>query len=145
MSWNKDGPMRGRRSSLKVVLSEQDRTELEQVVRSTSVRAGVARRARIVLELVAGARLVEIAERTGVTEQVVRHWGRRYLKHRLEGIILNGAETTSPPPPATPASQFHRSRPPRDPLDADKYRLCFPRPPAYPSRSYPLAPASRYR
>lgn len=78
--------MRGRRSSLKIVLSEQDREELEHLVRSTSVRAGVARRARIVLELAAGARLVEIAEWTGVTEQVVRHWGRRYLKHRLEGL-----------------------------------------------------------
>lgn len=78
--------MRGRKSSLKILLSEESRQELEHLVRSTSVRAGVARRARIVLELAAGARLVEIAERTGVTEQVVRYWGRRYLKHRLEGL-----------------------------------------------------------
>jgi plasmid stabilization system protein ParE len=78
--------MRGRKSSLKIVLSEENRRELEHVVRSTSVRAGVARRARIVLELAAGARLVEIAERTGVTEQVVRHWGRRYIKQGLDGL-----------------------------------------------------------
>ena len=81
--------MRGRRSSLKIVLSEESRRQLEHLVRSTSVLAGIARRARIVLELAAGARLVEIAERTGVTEQVVRSWGSSPLDdQRLGAGIL---------------------------------------------------------
>lgn len=92
--------MRGRRSSLQIVLSEQDRRELEHWVRSTSVRAGVARRARMVLELAAGARLVEIARQTGVTEQVVRFWGRRFLKHRLQG--LHDLPRTGRPPVFSP-------------------------------------------
>ena len=92
--------MRGRKSSLKIVLSEQDRQELEHLVRSTSVRAGVARRARIVLELAAGARLVEIARQTGVTEQVVRFWGRRFLEHGLEG--LHDLPRTGRPPVFSP-------------------------------------------
>lgn len=92
--------MRGRKSSLKIVLSEQDREQLEHLVRSTSVRAGVARRARIVLELAAGGRLVEIARQTGVTEQVVRFWGRRFLKQRLEG--LQDLSRTGRPPVFSP-------------------------------------------
>lgn len=92
--------MRGRKTLLKIVLSEEDRQELEHLIRSTSVRAGVARRARIVLELAAGARLVEIARQTGVTEQVVRYWGRRFLKRRLEG--LHDLPRTGRPPVFSP-------------------------------------------
>jgi hypothetical protein len=55
--WNKDVPMRGRKSSLKIVLSHSERTALEHVTRSTSVAAGLARRARIVLLVTDGAAL----------------------------------------------------------------------------------------
>ena len=106
--------MRGRKSLLKIVLSEQDGQELEHLVRSTSVRAGVARRARIVLELAAGARLVEIARQTGVTEQVVRFWGRRFLKQRLEGLH-DLPRTGRPPvfsPLAVPGENQTSSQPP---------------------------------
>ena len=98
--------MRGRRSSLKIVLSEHDRGELEHWVRSTSVRAGVARRARIVLELAAGTRLIEIARQTGVTEQVVRYWGRRFLKRGLEG--LHDLPRTGRPPVFSPRGRAAR-------------------------------------
>lgn len=98
--------MRGRRSSVKIVLSEQEREELEHLVRSTSVRAGMARRARIVLGLAEGLRLVEIAERTGVTEQVVRQWGRRFLKHRFAG--LQDLPRTGRPPAFSPCGGHAR-------------------------------------
>lgn len=78
--------MRGRKSSLKMVLSDAERTALEHVTRSTSVAAGLARRARIVLLVAEGVSLVETARRVGVMETVVRLWCRRFLERRLEGL-----------------------------------------------------------
>ena len=48
-----------------LVLREGDRSRLESLTRSSSVRAGVAQRARIVLLAADGLANAEIARRTG--------------------------------------------------------------------------------
>lgn len=78
--------MRGRKTSLVVVLSDSERNELESWLRSTTLRAGLVRRARIVLLCAAGHSLSEIARRVGITRKIVRRWIERFLKKRLAGL-----------------------------------------------------------
>ena len=78
--------MRGRRTSLRVVLTLEERNELERWLRCTTSPSGLARRARVILGLADGLPLVEVARLVGMTEKHVRKWTRRFLKRRLEGL-----------------------------------------------------------
>ncbi len=61
-----------------LALREGDRKKLNALVRSSSVRAGVAQRARIVLLAADGVPNVEIARRVGVSRPTVNAWRDRY-------------------------------------------------------------------
>ena len=61
-----------------LVLREGDRSRLERMVRSTSIRAGLAVRARIVLLAADGLPNAEIARRTGTSRPTVVDWRARY-------------------------------------------------------------------
>src|SRR3954465_12758580 len=61
-----------------LVLREGDRSRLESLTRSSSVRAGVAQRARIVLLAADGLPNAEIARRTGASRPAVVGWRARY-------------------------------------------------------------------
>jgi transposase len=61
-----------------LVLREGDRPRLEALIRSTSVRAGLASRARIVLLAAEGLPNAEIARRVGVSRVTVVDWRARY-------------------------------------------------------------------
>jgi transposase len=61
-----------------LVLREGDRSRLEALTRSTSVRAGLATRARIVLLAAEGLPNAEIARRTGTSRPTVVDWRARY-------------------------------------------------------------------
>jgi DNA-directed RNA polymerase sigma subunit (sigma70/sigma32) len=78
--------MRGRRTSLRVVLTLEERNELERWLRCTTTRSGLARRARAILGVADGLPLVEVARVVGLTEKHVRKWTTRFLKSRLEGL-----------------------------------------------------------
>jgi transposase len=69
-----------------LALREGDRAELERLMRSTSVRAGLAQRARIVLLAADGVGNTEIAERVGVARQTVLTWRARYRDRGLVGL-----------------------------------------------------------
>ena len=56
-----------------------DRELLESWMRSSSIRAGLAQRARIVLLAAAGVSNTEIAERVGVSRPTVIGWRNRYV------------------------------------------------------------------
>jgi len=68
-----------------VELRPDNRAVLESWQRSSSVPAGLARRARIVLLAAEGAGMGEIVERTGVSKPTVRLWRRRYEAEGLAG------------------------------------------------------------
>src|SRR3954465_8162604 len=61
-----------------LVLREGDRSRLEGLTRSSSVRAGLAQRARIVLLAAEGLPNAEIARRTGTSRPTVVDWRARY-------------------------------------------------------------------
>jgi len=77
---------RGRKSSLIILLSTERRTELEAWQRRTTLAAGLARRARMVLLRAEGHSLAEIARRVGVAVRVVTKWLQRYRQHGLHGL-----------------------------------------------------------
>ena len=63
-----------------------DRELLESWTRSSSIRAGLAQRARIVLLAADGVSNTEIAERVGVARQTVISWRERYTSSGMQGL-----------------------------------------------------------
>jgi hypothetical protein len=83
--------MRGRKTSLRVVLTAEGRSHLEQRLRSTTISLGLAWlglawRYRAILEVANGLSLVAVARSVDLTEKHVRKWVQRFLKDRLEGL-----------------------------------------------------------
>ena len=69
-----------------VQVPSRDRGELESWLRSPSIRAGLAQRARIVLLAADGVGTNEIASRVGVAKQTVITWKHRYAAEGLGGL-----------------------------------------------------------
>lgn len=91
---------RGRKSSLRVVLSPDERQTLERWQRSTTMAAGLARRGKILLLLAAGYSQSAVAQVVGVQRTVVRKWAKRFLTQRLDGLADapgRGAKGRFPP------------------------------------------------
>src|SRR5918995_2273155 len=85
-SWEEIAMARGRKSSLRMVLSPEERQPLDRWQRSTPLAAGLVRRGRIILLLAAGHSQSQVAEAVGVQRTVVRKWARRFLAERLNGL-----------------------------------------------------------
>ena len=69
-----------------VEVPPRDREVLASWVRSPSIRAGLAQRARIVLLAADGAGTNEIVRRTGVSKPTVIAWKRRYATEGIGGL-----------------------------------------------------------
>jgi transposase/transposase-like protein len=69
-----------------LLLRENDEAELARWTRSSSVSAGLAARARIVLIAAEGTANVQIAELVGVSRPTVDLWRNRYRDHGLAGL-----------------------------------------------------------
>lgn len=69
-----------------LALHDGDRARLEVLARSTSVRAGLAQRARIVLLAADGLANAEIARRTGSTRPTVLAWRNRYAAGGIDAL-----------------------------------------------------------
>src|SRR5512135_116793 len=82
----KEAPMRGRKTSLHVVLTAQESDQLERRLRCTTTSLGLARRCRAILGVADGLPLVEVARLVDSTEKHVRKWVQRFLKGRLDGL-----------------------------------------------------------
>ena len=78
--------MRGRKTSLRVVLTEEERSQLEQGLRSTTTPLGLARRYRTIVEVAGGTPLSHVARLVDLTEKHVRKWVQRFLAERLDGL-----------------------------------------------------------
>jgi transposase len=68
------------------MLREGDREELSRLTRSSSVRAGLAQRARIVLLAADGLSNTAIAELVGMSRPTVIGWRDRYLARGVGGL-----------------------------------------------------------
>lgn len=78
--------MRTGRPKEPIVLSEEERARLNGIANSRSLPHGLARRARIVLLSADGVPNGAIAERVGISPQMVCKWRKRYLRQGLPGL-----------------------------------------------------------
>ena len=76
----------GRHTQLQVDLTAEDRSVLESLQRSTTVKAGVARRARIVLLRAEGQSVTSISRTVGLARLFVYKWVERYNRQGVAGL-----------------------------------------------------------
>jgi transposase len=74
------------RPAAALALRAGDREELARLIRSSSARAGLVQRARIVMLAAEGVSNTEIAARLEVTRQTVVTWRARYLRSGIAGL-----------------------------------------------------------
>jgi transposase len=79
--------MRTGRPKVKVILSNDEREQLERWSRRPKTAQALAQRARIVLACAEGDSNDDIAGRLKITAQTVGKWRRRFLAQRLEGLL----------------------------------------------------------
>jgi len=73
--------------AVSVVLSDEERKQLEAWARRPKSAQALAMRSRIVLAGAEGLRNTEIAERFGITRAMVGKWRRRFATERLDGLL----------------------------------------------------------
>ncbi len=66
-------------------LPPQDLNRLQQIVRTTTLSAGLVRRARVLLLLAEGVSLRQIQAQTGMSPRRTLHWKKSWLKQGLDG------------------------------------------------------------
>ena len=77
---------RGRKTTLTIQLTPDERRTLTAWQRSTTIRAGRARRGRIILQLADGVSITQIATTVGISRRFVYKWVGRFLDHGLSGL-----------------------------------------------------------
>ena len=83
-----------------VQVSEEDRCELERIVRAVSSEVRMVARARIVLGAAEGLTAEQIGERVGCSRPTVNKWRGRYARAGIEGLAdapRSGAPLTHGP------------------------------------------------
>lgn len=75
-----------RKTKLIIELTEEERSELEAWQRSTTIRAGLAKRGRVVLLCADQTPLARIAVLVGMRRQHVEKWVRRFLHGRIGSL-----------------------------------------------------------
>ncbi len=78
---------RGRKTALTIRLTPAQRQTLLAWERSTTIPAGLARRARMLLLLTAGMTLTDIAATVGISRRFIYKWVQRFLEQGLEGLL----------------------------------------------------------
>ena len=68
-------------------LPPQERDRLQQIVRTTTLSAGLVRRARVLLLLAEGVSLRQIQAQTGMSPRRTQHWKKSWLKQGLDGLL----------------------------------------------------------
>lgn len=100
--------MRGRKSSLTILLTPEDRAEIERWQRATTGPAGLARRGRLLLLLQRGDTFVQAAGTCGMSVRHARKWAERFRAQGLAGLRDKprpGRKPVFPPRGGTPPGQ----------------------------------------
>ena len=77
---------RGRKTALTIYLTPTERQTLLAWQRATTIAAGRARRARIILLVADGVPLTEVAATVGISRRFVYKWVKRFLEQRTAGL-----------------------------------------------------------
>ena len=75
------------KTDLRIELTEEERAELERLDRSQLAPHRAVVRARTILLLAAGMPLSAVASRVALGRRIVRKWGVRFQKKRLDGLL----------------------------------------------------------
>ncbi|HLV79321.1 MAG TPA: helix-turn-helix domain-containing protein, partial [Chthonomonadaceae bacterium] len=78
--------MRGQKTALKILLTDEEHQQIEHWLRSSTMPAGLVRRAHAILLVSQGVPLVETGRQVGLAERHVRKWVKRFLQSRLAGL-----------------------------------------------------------
>jgi hypothetical protein len=79
-------PMRGRKKSFSLALTDPQRAELLRWQRCSTLPAGLVRRGRLILLLSEGRSVKEAAGIAGLTPNNARKWIRRFLGQGIAGL-----------------------------------------------------------
>jgi CRP-like cAMP-binding protein len=77
---------RGRKTSLTIRLTLAERQTLLAWQRATALRAGLVRRARIILLLADGVTITDIAATVGLSRRHTYKWIQRFMQEGLAGL-----------------------------------------------------------
>lgn len=78
--------MRGRTSSIKVTLSDEQRKTLDGLLRRQKTPVGLAKRARAIVLLSQGQPFSHTAHQVGLGERHLRKWARRFMEEGMDGL-----------------------------------------------------------
>src|SRR6266545_1728278 len=73
-------------TAIRIVLSEDERDDLERLARSQAAPHRSVVRARTVLLLTSGRSIGAVAREVGRDRKVVRKWAKRFIRKRLRGL-----------------------------------------------------------
>jgi CRP-like cAMP-binding protein len=76
----------GRKTSITIRLTLVERQTLLAWQRATNIRAGLVRRARIILLLADGMTITDIAATVGIRRRHVYKWVQRFVQEGLAGL-----------------------------------------------------------
>jgi hypothetical protein len=79
--------MRGRKAAVTVYLSDDERQELQGLLRRQKTPLGLARRARAMLLLEQGLTYVQAAAQAGLSVRHLRKWANRFVPCRTPGLL----------------------------------------------------------
>ena len=77
---------RGRKTSLTIDLTLEEQQMLLAWQQSTTIRAGYARRGRIILLVAEGMAISHIADMVGINRRFIYKWAKRFLHERVAGL-----------------------------------------------------------
>lgn len=78
--------VRGRKTNLVVDLTPEERHTLESWQRSTTIRAGLARRGRIILLMAEGASISHVSRTVGIRRRFIYKWVDRFQDQGVTGL-----------------------------------------------------------
>jgi transposase len=79
--------MRTGRPKTALILSAEQREELERWMRRRSTAQSLAMRARVILACADGGNNTEVGSRLGLSRLTVGRWRARFIKHGLDGLL----------------------------------------------------------
>jgi predicted ArsR family transcriptional regulator len=74
-------------SPIEIILTDDERVELERVARLQTAEQRDALRARIILAFAKTRNIGRIAAKLGITRDCVRKWVQRFEQRRLAGLV----------------------------------------------------------
>jgi len=97
---------RGRKTSLSIRLTPAERLTLLTWQRSTTISAGLARRARLLVLLADGMTITEAAAAVGLSRRHTYKWIQRFMQEGLAGLVDRPGRGHRPVPRQHPLTEL---------------------------------------